>query len=85
MSELRFRLVRCEGCLVDEVGAVMVKGEDRRWRYWIEFQGQVIPGEGDFAATRNGHVRLKARALDQFERLLLQRPGHAYGTRDSAR
>jgi hypothetical protein len=66
MGERRFRLSVQTGCITQcEAMGVMVKGEDARWRYWIELDGRCIPGEDAFPPTREGHARLKRRASGQ--------------------
>lgn len=70
MGELRFKVELCSGCTVYDAVGVMVKGDDARWRYWLEFNGRVVPGIGDYPPTRGGHARLKACARDQLGDLL---------------
>ncbi len=72
MSERRFKLT-LGACVVYEATGVMVKGEDGQWRYWIEFDRRLFPGQGEFPPTRAGHARLKACAADQFEALVYGR------------
>lgn len=78
MDERRFRIGLQSGCIVHDAMGVMVKGNDARWRYWIEFDGRVVPGHGEFPPTRAGHARLKATAAEHFERLLW--PTQRHGT-----
>jgi len=75
MGERRFRLIVQSGCITcREAGGVMVKGEDARWRYWIELDGRCIPGGGEFPPTRDGHVRLKSRATEQLWAIVFPPP-----------
>lgn len=75
MGERRFRLNVQSGCIVHcEAMGVMVKGEDARWRYWIELDGRCIPGDGAFPSTRDGHAQLKARAREQLWNIVFPPP-----------
>ncbi|MBS0195085.1 MAG: hypothetical protein JSR34_12685 [Proteobacteria bacterium] len=70
MSECRFPIRVQIFCLVDEATGVMVKGGDGNWRYWIEFDGRCIPGDGEFSSTREGTARLQARAEEQLWKII---------------
>lgn len=70
MTERRFKLDLPSGCLSWDATGVGVKGEDRWWRYWIEFDGCCIPGTREFPPARTGYARLKACAEAQLKRVI---------------